>query len=516
MNTIYTNKNTEQNSHFKEKYLLFDGSKVYFRIRVPSDLKDTIKQKDIKRLLPCKSRSSILKFRNMLFNQSTKLFETIRSKENIDNAKILEYTEHFIDNSIDKLRIEYNLFEEEAIPKSIDEFVQRYDFELEDMKLINFLYKQHQRSQILKASVFEKEDSSSKVFVEDMYHEFYGGHKRSLKRLFASYVKEQNWNRIYRKDVLGGFRLFFYKFTSLDMINNKSLNQFTNNILIKYPKNANKLKATKDFNIEQRVLIAKEQKLELLSIRSIEKYIQWYNLFLKWLYENDHTNQVYTIKQPKIKHTVAPNKRRLQYSPSDLKRLFSSPVYENSSDFKIHQKMIPIISLYSGMRLQEVCQLEREDIIKVDGVLCFSINSKSSCGQKKWVKSFSGHRIIPIHSKLFELGIVEYFLSIKNGKIWKELNSDRYGKYNTTYGKQFQRINNRYILKDTNEQRKSFHSLRHTFAYKLKQAHVDEKKISELLGHANKSVTSIYTKGFSAKILKKEIEKLKFTLNISL
>lgn len=510
MNTIHTNKNTAQKSTLKEKYLLFDGSKVYFRIRVPSDLKSVLKQKDIKRLLPCKSRSSILKFRNMLLNQSNKLFETIRSKEDISSSKILEYTEHFIDNSIDKLRIEYNLFEEETIPKSINELVQRYDFEIEDMKLINFLYKQHQRSQILKASMFEKEDKSSKVFVEDMYHEFYGGHQRSLKRLFATYVKEQNWNRIYRKDVLGGFRLFFYKFTSIDIINNKSLNQFTNNILIKYPKNANKLKTTRDFNIEQRVTIAKNLDLELLSVRSVEKYIQWYNLFLKWLYENENTNQHYTIKQPKIKHKVAPNQRRLQYSNSDLKALFSCPLYKDTNT-KPYQKMIPIISLYSGMRLQEICQLEREDIVKVDGILCFNINSKSNCGEKKWVKSYSGHRIIPVHSKLFELNIVEYILSIPEGKIWKELKSDKYGKYNTTYGKQFQRINNRYIL-TKNETKKSFHSLRHTFAYKLKQSGVDERKISELLGHANKSVTSIYTKGFSAKILKKEIEKLRFSI----
>lgn len=64
------------------------------------------------------------------------------------------------------------------------------------------------------------------------------------------------------------------------------------------------------------------------------------------------------------------------------------------------------------------------------------------------------------------------------------------------------------------KQKKSFHSLRDTFAYKLKQAGVDERKIGELLGHANKSVTSIYTKGFSPKILKKEIEKLKFEIDV--
>jgi integrase len=278
------------------------------------------------------------------------------------------------------------------------------------MKLINFLYKQHQRTLIFKSSIFEKDDISNQVFVEDAYHEFYGGHKRSLKRLFATYVKEQNWNRIYRKDVLGSFKIFFYKFTSLDMINNKEFN------------------------------------LELLSIRSVQKYIQWYNLFLKWLYENDYTNQHYNIKQPKVKHKIAPNERRLQYSTSDLNALFSSLLYKKNSNTKPYQKMIPIISLYSGMRLQEVCQLEKEDIVKIDGILCFNINSKSSCGEKKWVKSYSGHRIIPIHSKLFELKIVDYILSIESGKLWKELKSDKYGKYNSTYGKQFQRINNKYIL----------------------------------------------------------------------
>jgi integrase len=443
---MYTQKDTSLKNDFKEKYLLFEGSKVYFRLRVPKDLVSILNQSNIKRLLPCQSRSCVLKFRNLLVNQCNKLFDTLRTKENITHVDILNYTKHYIDDAIEKLKIEYSLFEEENIPKSIDSFISRYDLEIEDMKLINFLYKQHQRTLIFKSSIFEKDDISNQVFVEDAYHEFYGGHKRSLKRLFATYVKEQNWNRIYRKDVLGSFKIFFYKFTSLDMINNKSLNHFTNNIIIKYPKNANKLKETRDFNIDDRITITKEFNLELLSIRSVQKYIQWYNLFLKWLYENDYTNQHYNIKQPKVKHKIAPNERRLQYSTSDLNALFSSLLYKKNSNTKPYQKMIPIISLYSGMRLQEVCQLEKEDIVKIDGILCFNINSKSSCGEKKWVKSYSGHRIIPIHSKLFELKIVDYILSIESGKLWKELKSDKYGKYNSTYGKQFQRINNKYIL----------------------------------------------------------------------
>ena len=58
--------------------------------------------------------------------------------------------------------------------------------------------------------------------------------------------------------------------------------------------------------------------------------------------------------------------------------------------------------------------------------------------------------------------------------------------------------------------KKSFHSLRHSFANELKQAGLSEQVASELLGHASQSITyGRYGKEFRIEILLKEISKIK-------
>ena len=58
--------------------------------------------------------------------------------------------------------------------------------------------------------------------------------------------------------------------------------------------------------------------------------------------------------------------------------------------------------------------------------------------------------------------------------------------------------------------KKSFHSLRHTFANELKQVGVNEQVASELLGHASQSITyGRYGKESRVETLLNEINKIK-------
>jgi integrase len=64
-------------------------------------------------------------------------------------------------------------------------------------------------------------------------------------------------------------------------------------------------------------------------------------------------------------------------------------------------------------------------------------------------------------------------------------------------------------------QKKSFHSFRHTFIDELIKAGVNDKAVSDMVGHeVSKSVTlNRYAKPYSPSALKPEIEKLVFSLN---
>ncbi|MEI6209423.1 MAG: hypothetical protein WCP20_21800, partial [Desulfuromonadales bacterium] len=56
------------------------------------------------------------------------------------------------------------------------------------------------------------------------------------------------------------------------------------------------------------------------------------------------------------------------------------------------------------MRIEEICQLHLEDVRCVDDIRVIDINTKLN----KRLKNQSSTRIIPIHSVLIHLGLLEY------------------------------------------------------------------------------------------------------------
>ncbi|MFH0959352.1 MAG: hypothetical protein V1897_11675 [Pseudomonadota bacterium] len=79
------------------------------------------------------------------------------------------------------------------------------------------------------------------------------------------------------------------------------------------------------------------------------------------------------------------------------------------------------------------------------------------------------------------------------------------------YGFSVQKYIRRYITKDP---LKSFHSWRHTFANKLKQALVQPEIISELLGHSINSISmNRYGKKFLPGTLLEEIQKVEYPIS---
>jgi integrase len=166
---------------------------------------------------------------------------------------------------------------------------------------------------------------------------------------------------------------------------------------------------------------------------------------------------------------------------------------------------LPILAMYSGLRLDELCQLYVEDVKVVDGVLCLDVNDSHD----KKLKTLSSSRLVPIHPRLVDLGFLEYVKGMqeqKHPRLWMNLERREADGYGSAYGKVFQRFNRKYI---TDDPQKTFHSLRHTFADTLKQRGVQESLISELMGHSNSNITTgRYGKRYRPKVLLDAIRKL--------
>ena len=145
-----------------------------------------------------------------------------------------------------------------------------------------------------------------------------------------------------------------------------------------------------------------------------------------------------------------------------------------------------LISAYSGARLNEVCQLSVSDIQKTDRI--WAINLNADCEDKS-IKTEAGNRIIPVHPKLIELGLLDYVKQIQSQnqeKLFPNLKKMR----STGYGTMISRWFARYLKKlGIKKKGKNFHSFRHTVVNKLITKKVYEPFIKELIGHSHGSIT---------------------------
>ncbi len=154
-----------------------------------------------------------------------------------------------------------------------------------------------------------------------------------------------------------------------------------------------------------------------------------------------------------------------------------------------NRKLGIIISLYTGIRIGELCALQWKDINFKKGYLTISktiqrvyIKEKNKNYSKILIstpKTANANRDIPLSTPLIQL------LNSVKGKSNHYLLSgtDKYIEPRT-YRKYFNKV-----LKETKISHINFHSLRHTFATNCIKIGADYKTVSELLGHSNVNIT---------------------------
>lgn len=169
-----------------------------------------------------------------------------------------------------------------------------------------------------------------------------------------------------------------------------------------------------------------------------------------------------------------------------------------------------LVSLYMGLRIGEICALTWDNIdfenkiIHITGTVSRVKNTDENSKSKTQLiidkpKTETSNRIIPIPSKLFPL-FKEFYQTKKSKFVLSEsptfLNPRTYEyRYHA-------------VLKKCGIQDKNYHSLRHTFATRYIEVGVDVKTLSELLGHADVSITLNTYVHSSLELKRKQIEKL--------
>lgn len=195
--------------------------------------------------------------------------------------------------------------------------------------------------------------------------------------------------------------------------------------------------------------------------------------------------------------------KRDPFTIRQLQIIFDAPIYkgcQSSSKWnrtgnflvKDTRYWMPVLGLYSGMRLGELLSLQRRDVLQEEGVHYFNIRR---------AKTDAGVRKVPVHPELIRCGLMTYIDNLTdNQPLFGDCSQKAYSKF-------FRRFQKSIGLDDP---KLVFHSFRHSFTDGLRSARIEEPIAKVLLGHSDGSVTSRYGSGYAIGILNEAISAVKF------
>jgi len=277
----------------------------------------------------------------------------------------------------------------------------------------------------------------------------------------------------------------------------------------KLPRNRSKIQQYRNLDFHEQVSLNVDEK-DRISTTTVNNILGYVSSFMKWSRINGFV-EVNFFEGMKLKKQIRQRDERDRFTEKELKKIFQKHNYIEFTEVEKHKYSnywTPLISVFSGLRLNEICSLYLDNIIqdKVNGrkkIWCFNILEESDRPDKH-LKTLSSKRVVPIHDTLIDLGFIEFVELLKKRhtnrqRLFQELKYGE-GSYirNVSYF-----FNKKYLpLLGLKTDKKNFHSIRHTVVDHLKQRLVDISFINELVGHHHGNIDlDRYGKGFTTDII---------------
>jgi integrase len=178
-------------------------------------------------------------------------------------------------------------------------------------------------------------------------------------------------------------------------------------------------------------------------------------------------------------------KPRGPWTDEELKAFFSLPLFtrhELPTTAKAGADAaywIPLLGLYTGTRVGELCQLRAEDVetTKHGAFICITEEAVGAT-----VKTAAGIRRVPVHSELVRLGFLDYVATMKKARavsLWPRMpmRKGKPGAYFSDW------VNAFHKAATDNPKAPVFHELRHTVRSALHSAKVEHETIGRIIGH---------------------------------
>lgn len=263
---------------------------------------------------------------------------------------------------------------------------------------------------------------------------------------------------------------------------------------------------------------------------TVKSYIISMRMFFDWAETN-----AYIWRSParrlKRKTLKTSKEERDELSHDDLVRIFeNSPLYvgcENDihvgtpGSYRVfdHRFWFPLVGLFSGLRINEICILSPNEVRELEGVLCFDLRKRDTVA----AKTVFARRIVPVHPELIRIGFAEYVEERRQNRdntLWPELVKPKSITITMKMSNFWYHHREQIGLSEKN---KPFYSIRHTFITGLYRQETKAEVIAELAGHyfypefktRAFQTHRRYIKSALIETLKREIYRLDFGLNLS-
>ena len=250
-------------------------------------------------------------------------------------------------------------------------------------------------------------------------------------------------------------------------------------VLKKLPKNRNKYP---NQTIDD---LLKMENVEVLSDSTIKKIFNKILTLFNWSINQGYLSQ--NVFKGKLDLTQKKQVIEKYFTTSELELICGDQLKKESfSKDRPERYWVSMISLYSGSRLNEICQMNLSDIEDQGRIWVMKITNDS---EDKSVKTQSGNRVVPLHPQLIELGLLDYVEEIRNRKetkLFPNLKKSQVASYGSQIGQWFGRYLKNLGIK---KKGKNFHSFRHTVVNHLTSKQVYQPFIKELVGHTHGTMT---------------------------
>lgn len=250
-------------------------------------------------------------------------------------------------------------------------------------------------------------------------------------------------------------------------------------VLLRLPANYQKHPAMKGRPIPEVVEIAAAKGLPLIGPATINGHLTKLAAIIRFGREKGWItgNPMAGIDVP---DPIDPSEKRHPFITEHLNAIFSTEPWSSvfdPADPRPSRYWAPLIALYSGARLTDICGQLVEEILEQDGVRLLNFVHRPG---ERHIKSGKSRRV-PIHTVLIELGFWDFVEQARNSgrrQLFPDVKRDLIGKWGDNTSKWFSRKIKHLGLKGRNL---SFHSFRHSFEDALRRVDLHDTPVGNAI-----------------------------------